>query len=307
LPMVKSAVRAMDCVQELLASDQGGKIEIDKFVVAGGSKRGWTTWCTAAVDKRVAAIIPLSIDCLNNGPSMEHHVAVYGFYTESVGDYYFHRITARARDPRMKLLMDIEDPYSYRERLTMPKYIVGGAGDQYFCPDSSQFYYGDLPEEKLIRYIPNADHSLKGSDARDSVVAYFWTVVTGTPRPKYSWTFEKDGSIDVRTSDRPKKALLWQATNPKARDFRLETIGPAFHSDVLKDLGDGHYVGKIESPKQGWTAAFVELTYDLGGPVPLKVTTAVRVSPDILPHQDVDPTKAPYESRPHAKEKRLNR
>lgn len=307
LPMVKSAVRAMDCVQELLASDQGGKIKIDKFVVAGGSKRGWTTWCTAAVDKRVAAIIPLSIDCLNNGVSMQHHVAVYGFYTEAVGDYYFHGITARARDPRMQLLLAIEDPYSYRERFTMPKYVVQGVGDQYFCPDSSQFYYGDLPEEKLMRYIPNADHSLKGSDVRDSVIAYFWSVVNGVPRPRYSWTFEKDGSIDVRTSDRPKKVLFWQATNPKARDFRLEAIGPAFRSQVLKDLGGGHYVGKIETPKRGWTASLVELSYDIGAPFPLKVTTAVRVTPDTLPHQDVDPTHAPYESRKVAKKNHKDR
>jgi PhoPQ-activated pathogenicity-related protein len=304
LPMVKSAVRAMDCVQELLKSEQGGKIEVDKFVVAGGSKRGWTTWCTAAVDKRVAAIMPLSIDCLNSAASMQHHVAVYGFYTEAVGDYYRHKITARGRDPRMKLLNDIEDPYSYRERFTMPKFIIGGSGDQYFCPDSSQFYYADLPEEKLIRYIPNADHSLKGSDARDSVVAYYWTVVTGTPRPKYSWTFEHDGSIDVRTSDRPRAVTLWQATNPKARDFRLMTIGKAFQAHPLKDLGGGHYVGQIESPKQGWTASFVELTFDVGAPFPLKVTTAVRVTPDTLPYRDIDPSKATNEVRPHTERKR---
>ena len=68
LPMVKSAVRAMDCVQELCASDEGGKFKVEKFLVAGGSKRGWTTWCTAAVDKRVAAIMPFSIDCLNSSP-----------------------------------------------------------------------------------------------------------------------------------------------------------------------------------------------------------------------------------------------
>jgi PhoPQ-activated pathogenicity-related protein len=189
----------------------------------------------------------------------------------------------------------------------MPKYVVQGVGDQYFCPDSSQFYYGDLPEEKLLRYIPNTDHSLKGSDVRDSVVAYFWTVVNGVPRPKYAWAFEDDGSIDVRTSDRPKKVLFWQATNAKARDFRLEIIGPAFRSEVLKDLGGGHYVGKIEAPKQGWTASLVELTYDVGGLLPLKVTTAVRITPDTLPHKDVDPTKAPYESKPVAKSSRRAR
>ena len=41
-------------------------------------------------------------------------------------------------------LIRIEDPYSYRYRLTMPKFIVNAAGDQYFLPDSSQFYFAGL-------------------------------------------------------------------------------------------------------------------------------------------------------------------
>ncbi len=40
-----------------------GKIE--KFMVAGASKRGWTTWTTAAVDKRVIAAIPIVMDMAN--------------------------------------------------------------------------------------------------------------------------------------------------------------------------------------------------------------------------------------------------
>ena len=65
LPMVKSAVRAMDTVTALLASEQGGKADVKTFVVAGGSKRGWTTWLTGAVDKRVVAIVPIVIDVVN--------------------------------------------------------------------------------------------------------------------------------------------------------------------------------------------------------------------------------------------------
>ncbi|MEK7834484.1 MAG: PhoPQ-activated protein PqaA family protein [Acidobacteriota bacterium] len=65
LAMVKSGVRAMDAIQEFLASEAGGKTKVEQFVVAGGSKRGWTTWLVGTVDKRVVAIMPMVIDALN--------------------------------------------------------------------------------------------------------------------------------------------------------------------------------------------------------------------------------------------------
>jgi PhoPQ-activated pathogenicity-related protein len=297
LPMVKSAVRAMDCVQELMAGEQGGNVSIEKFVVAGGSKRGWTTWCTAAVDKRVTAVVPIVIDVLNVDTSMRHHAAAYGFYTEAVGDYMRHKIMQRTNDPRMKQLHAIEDPYSYRDRLTMPKFLVNASGDEFFCPDSSQFYYDGLKGEKHLRYVPNASHSLRGSDALESIVAFYQTVLAGRERPKYSWAFEKDGSIRVRTETAPKEVRLWQATNPKTRDFRLITIGKAYEGRPVADQGGGVYVGKIEPPKEGWTAFFVELTFDVGGTHPLKVTTGVRVLPDRLPFAAIDPSTAPLEKR----------
>src|SRR5262249_48115869 len=63
LPMVKGAVRAMDTVQELAQSRW--HLAIDRFTVAGASKRGWTSWLTAASDPRVAAVAPMVIDMLN--------------------------------------------------------------------------------------------------------------------------------------------------------------------------------------------------------------------------------------------------
>ena len=285
LPMVKSAVRAMDCIQELLASPQGGGHTIERFVIVGGSKRGWTTWCTAAVDKRVAAIVPASIDCLHFVPSLKHQLAVYGSYSPAIGDYVRHKIVDRLDDPRMMLLLQIEDPYSYRSRLTMPKFVVCASGDQYFCPDSSRFYFDDLPPEKYLRYVPNTDHSLRGSDARESIIAFYCMIVAGSERPAYSWTFDPDGSIRVTTNRTPEEVLLWQATNPAARDFRLAKIGRAFKSRPVKKAGDGRYAARVERPDRGWTAAFVELKFNLGGPFPLKVSTAVRIVPDTLPYE----------------------
>ncbi|HEV2988721.1 MAG TPA: PhoPQ-activated pathogenicity-related family protein [Candidatus Angelobacter sp.] len=288
LPMTKSAVKAMDAVQEFLSSEAGGKTKVENFMVGGGSKRGWTTWTTAAVDKRVVAIAPMVIDLLNNEKSFEHHYRAYGFYSPAVKDYEDLGIMKRNGTPEFHKLMQIEEPYEYRDRLTLPKYIINSAGDQYFLPDSSRFYFDDLLGEKYLRYVPNTDHSLKNSDARQGLIAFYDAFLRKQPRPKFSWKFEDDSSIRVTTITKPIEVKLWQATNPEHRDFRLVAIGPAYHSTTLTEQKGGVYVGKVNKPEKGWTAYFVELTYSMGGKYPLKFTTAVRINPDTLPY---DPPK----------------
>jgi len=292
MPMVKSAVRAMDTIQAMLASPEGGKTPVDSFVIAGASKRGWTTWLTGAVDKRVVAIVPLVIDVLNVRRSMQHHHDAYGFWAPAVGDYVHHKIVHKNDAPEYIGLLQVEDPYSYIDRLTMPKYIVNAAGDQFFLPDSSQFYFDELKGEKYLRYVPNTDHSLGGTDAPQSILTFFEAIVNKKPLPKFTWKFEDDGAIRVVSQDKPKEVKLWQATNSKARDFRVETLGRKYTSQVLTQGEDGAYLGKVEKPADGWSAYFVELTYESPFQFPFKFTTAVRVIPDVLPHKGkplVDP------------------
>src|SRR5262249_35002563 len=153
--------------------------------------------------------------------------------------------------PKLAELYKLVDPYSYRARLTMPKYIVNASGDQFFLPDSSQFYYDDLQGEKQLRYVPNADHSLRRSDAMESVIAFYSMIVHDVPRPKYSWRFEGDDSIVVTARDNPAKVRLWQAANPKARDFRVESLGRKYSDQLLQSKSnDGVYVGKVKKPEQ---------------------------------------------------------
>src|SRR5262249_2671825 len=145
LPMVKSAVRAMDTITAFMAGEQGGKVAVDKFVVAGGSKRGWTTWLTGAVDPRVVPMIPIVIDLVHVRACSINHFCSYGFWAQAIGDYSRHKVQERADTPEYAELLRIVDPYSYRNRFTMPKFIMNAGGDQYFPPDSSKFYFGDLP------------------------------------------------------------------------------------------------------------------------------------------------------------------
>lgn len=284
LPMVKSAVRAMDAVTEFLASEEGGKAAVKKFVVSGGSKRGWTTWLTGAADPRVTAIIPVVIDVVNVRACKMNHYAAYGFWAPAVGDYTRHKVHERFDTPAYAELLKIVDPYFYRDRLTLPKFIVNASGDQYFPPDSSKFYFDDLKGPKYLRYVPNVNHSLSGSDAADSILAFYQAHLNGSPLPKYSWKVMADGSIRVRTETTPREVNLWQATNPKARDFRLQEIGQAFKKSALPAVAEGDYVARVKQPAEGWTAFFVELVFDSGGKVPYKFTTQVHIVPDVLPH-----------------------
>ena len=284
LPMTKSAVRAMDTVTAFMASPQGGGAKVSRFVVSGASKRGWTTWTTAAVDHRVVAIAPAVIDLLNVEPSFVHHWQAYGRWSNAVDDYVRYGIMDWMGSREFHALMRIEEPYEYRDRLTMPKLLVNASGDEFFLPDSSRFYFDDLEGENHLRYVANTGHSLEKTDAVETIEAFYSDIAANTPRPAITWTFEKDGSIRVVAKDRPRAVRVWQAIDSRARDFRLVTIGPAYHSTPLTPSGPNTWVAHVEQPPAGWTAFYVEMDFPSAGVHPLKVTTAVRVLPDTLPY-----------------------
>jgi PhoPQ-activated pathogenicity-related protein len=292
LPMTKAVVRAMDTIQAYVPTVTSPSATIDNFVVAGASKRGWTTWTTAAVDSRVIAIVPLVIDLLNVEVSFNHHWAALGFWAAAIHDYEDMGIMNWMGTAELHSLWEIVDPYWYRNRYTMPKYIINSSGDDFFLPDSSQFYFVDLPGEKHLRYVPNTDHGLN-NDAANSMLAYYKAILAGASLPQFSWTLEGGDSIRVQTNplDPPSRVNLWQATNPSARDFRKNPYPsqghpaptPVWTSSVLSDQGEGVYIGQVSKPPAGWTAFFVELIYDSGGANPYKFTTEIDVVPYYLP------------------------
>jgi len=286
LPMVKSAVRAMDTVQDHLTKATGGKVQIKDFVVAGGSKRGWTTWLTAAVDKRVRAIAPIVIDVLNMGPQMQHHYAAYGFYSQAIGDYEQMKVLGELQSQGGSQIRNFVDPYEYRTRYTMPKFLINSSGDQFFLCDSAQFYFKDLPGEKYLLYCANTDHGLNGSGAEKALLTWYTAVLAGKERPQFSWDVAGEGHMVVTARTRPMQVMLWTATNPDARDFRLEKIGKAWTSSPLTGTDNGVYDATVKAPEKGWTAYFVELQFDSGTPLPYRFSTEVRVVPDTLPFAD---------------------
>ena len=279
--MVKSAVAAMDTTQSF--DDTLSGIDVQDFIVTGASKRGWTTWLTAAADPRVKAIVPFVIDVLNMEASMDHHKQQYvgvtdqiiGGYSSSVHDYVDLNIMDRLGTPEGADLLEIVDPFEYRGRLSMPKYIVNSAGDQFFVPDSSQFYFDDLIGPKYLRYVPNTGHSLN-ADALDKAINFMTLAEAGASLPDLDWTIESNGEIiRANTVETPFEVNLWQATNLNSLDFRFNTFGAQWTSSTLSGTG-GEYVGQVSPPASGGTAFFVELKYTVNGS-DITLTTDVSI------------------------------
>src|SRR5205807_4298343 len=110
-PMVKSVVRAMDVVQSF--SQQEWQVKVQKFVISGASKRGWTTWLTGAIDPRVKAISPFVIDTLNMRKQNVHQREAFGAYSEEIDDYTGRGLVPMPDTPEANRLWNMVDPYFY--------------------------------------------------------------------------------------------------------------------------------------------------------------------------------------------------
>lgn len=133
-PMVQSAVAAMDALSAVAPKLWGA--ELRGFILAGASKRGWTTYLTAAVDPRVLGIIPIVFDFLNFPAQLARQDELSGGPSPKLGEYTIRGLTASA-SPQAAKLAFLVDPYTYRLAYTMPKLVVVSTNAPYWGPDAT--------------------------------------------------------------------------------------------------------------------------------------------------------------------------
>lgn len=282
IPMTIAAMRAMDATTDYL--EQNGSKTVDTFVITGASKRGWTAWLTAAFDDRVVAVAPLVIDLLNFESNLEHHWQAYGEWSPAIKDYVNEGIMDWTGSAEFGRLTHHVDPYSHLDRLAMPKYIINASGDEYFLPDSWQFYWSDLMGDKWIRYIPNSGHGLLNHNTYSSLLSFYNRILKNTPDPVFDWEVVEGGfQINYDPLRPPDAVKLWQAHNPEDRDFRIYVIGEEWTSSDITLSDDGSLFVPFITPESGFTAWFVEATFGADQPFPFIITTGVVVTPDEYP------------------------
>jgi len=288
IPMTKAVARGMDVIQEISTKE---KKPVDRFVTTGGSKRGWTTWCTAIADDRIMAIIPIVIDMLNVVPSFNHHWKCYGAWSTAIGDYVHEGIMDWMGSWEFGRIMDIVEPYSFKDQLDLPKFLINATGDEFFITDSWQFYWDDLKGEKYLQYIPNTNHSLKNNDGEynmKSLTAFYKAVISDSQRPSFNWSVSNDSiymHVDhSMNSDYTIKQ--WEAVNDETRDFRVDAIGRSWIATTLPRSDVGRYAVQITQPENGYKAGLLEITFNPDDEIPFTFTSGTVVTPNTYPFSD---------------------
>ncbi len=272
-PMAKSAVKAMDAVQQW--GKREGNADIKQFIVAGASKRGWTTWLTGVVDPRVVAIAPLVIDTLNMQAQSAHALEVWGKPSEQIQDYTERGLTSKFDDPLGRALWLMVDPYSYRDRLTLPKLIINGTNDRYWVVDSLNLYWDDLKGPKSVVYVPNAGHNLQPNVniALNAIGAFFRHNISKRPMPELTWTHDDEGDQQLRlvvtSTPAPKNARIWVALS-EDRDFR-----PSTWKSTPMDVNGSVSKGLVTRPEKGYIALMGDLEFEIDG-ITYHLNTQIR-------------------------------
>ena len=258
-PMTKSAIRAMDAVQQFAKKEI--KRKVSHFIVSGASKRGWTTWLTGANDKRVKAIGPMVIDVLNMPVNVDYQKVVWGDYSVEIEDYVKLGIAQQLGTPGGNDLTKMIDPYSYRKTLTMPKMLFMGTNDPYWPADAVKNYIDSIPGDNHICYTPNAAHDLGDKKkAFATLSAFLGTTVTNGKYPICDYTVsENNGIITLNIKTTPGllvDAIMWSADS-KDQDFRDEK----WVDQSLNAAGKAEIKVEVKYPASGFKAFYVDLKY----------------------------------------------
>lgn len=181
-PMVRSTFHAMDALQEWSHG------EIQRFIVTGVSKRGWTSWLVGSMgDPRVIGIAPVVFDMLNVPCQFQRQAELFGAPSEMVKDYTAQGIDQElGTSERLGELVEMLDPWSYRDRLTLPTLAVIGSNDRYWATDATSFYLPHMPRIPSLLTIPNAGHVFHGELYDQGIGNFAACVAAGVEFPR--WT-----------------------------------------------------------------------------------------------------------------------
>jgi PhoPQ-activated pathogenicity-related protein len=300
MPMTKAGKRGMDMVAEV-AREKVPQSNINKFIVTGASKRGWTAMSIAAVDQRVEMCIPIVFTLLNMKENMiRHHQAMNGNWSFALEPYYDENVTMEVHNPKLEGITELEDMLNYKERLTMPKLFILATGDEFFFAQDLDTYWHELPDPKYLLFNPNTQHILfpKYLAILETLQGFMISLSSGAPLPSIQWekgTTETGGEIEVWVEPAPIELNCTRAEtlDDVRRDFRLLQgypevgLAPVWWNWVeAEEVEEGHYYYSEDNLEDGrWSGFFFRGLWNGPNDLRMFLSTAVQITPDSFPRE----------------------
>ena len=210
---------------------------------------------------------------------MRNQMAVWGRYSEMLGDYTERSLQAMIETERGRALVSRVDPYAYRETLARPaKLLVNGSNDPYWELDAVNVYWSELGGAKSLLAVPNAGHDA-GSDSRvpPTLAAFVARIAEGRPMPNLHWVDSSEPAVAAFDSDEEPTAVRLWCTESPTRDFRRAR----WVSRTAARRGD-RFVAETPAPERGFAACFAEAEYAAPrGPLTLSTPVRITASPGL--------------------------
>lgn len=298
LPMTKAAMNCMRAVTDW--TKQKGIANIEGFIVAGASKRGWTTWAVGMVNcpscPTILGIAPLVPIVPSLHKEMHRMFQAYNGWTFAFSDYMQQNATRYLDTPEFAQMLTIIDPSFYYDRLArLPKFVVLSSDDEFMMMDWSNIWYDDVLGERHLFIVPDSEHSLITGipEVATSLGVFASSIAHGiTVRPSFNYTYNNvTGELVVTIpSQFPADFVIvhtGHTTQTMRRDFRWVRLAnnktgvcklpditlpkPLFggnclqpiiwNSIVLSASAPGEYRYTPSSPPKNWMGYYIEMKF----------------------------------------------
>jgi len=283
-PMVKGARQAMNVLQT--ATHQ----QINRFIILGESKRGWTAWLAAGTgDHRMIGVAPASIDFLNIPAQLDHQKKLWGHVSPMFQPYVARGLLSESSSVRFNRLVRMVDPYSYLRNIKIPVLVVRGTNDPFWPVDAHNFYASRLSRRNWILNLPNEGHDFKNQNLFFEDIAAFARMCVLDQRKRQLlkwpivWAKIVRHQLVVHSSVRPTGVRLYRAYNDSA-DFSKSTWSLA--GQVSPKLSGRRFVYHLDFPKTkiGYGAWFLSLDFSLlEGETPTNFTVCTPIQIEFPP------------------------
>jgi len=298
-PLVKTVVRTMDAIQELLLKNLRSEIPLKEFVLCSDTPF-FVSWLVPPVDSRIIGLVSINAT---------------GFHLEQqikrmfMDEIEFPGLFAEMDDAGLLPLLETEDgenllkvidPYYYREALKIPKLIVALNNEQWHdivslseqviseipgpvnwivCPQlqlSREFAF--LPQQTLYNFTTSSNTHLRIYDFKDTIQVFYQRLLGQKNMPVFQWEFSSKGDCRIKVSEEVIECRIWYCSKDK-RGTLFHPENKGWRYKVLSESAEGVYRTTIPVEPQQYTAVFAEIVFPSLIGVPFPLTTNIHIIP----------------------------